>query len=290
MFYSKASYRRGDKVLHKDSIYDVWHLATVVDVVGDRYVIQYFGGDRLNQLIAADQLLPQSMLQDVSDTRKREKTAIGPRPIRFFDASYPYSFERAKTFNRNYIVPLRKCEICGQFWRDFVKHYKTHHPNPILDKTNWWFWWTNQKWKPPRLASIKRLPPIEQPDNDMPEAKRRKWEPGFENVIVPRVITELRTPARRRRQPNRRIRNWRIGRNRRIGFSPRTMGIAELQQFYTKLQKRPRDEDDEDDPFNTALSVIDEEDLEDIEDSPKRHPSIYDEDFKGDPGAGPSWK
>lgn len=56
----------------------LWLLGTVVRVAGHHYEIKFFGGYKPNEWATADELLPQSALEDASETHCESKTATSP--------------------------------------------------------------------------------------------------------------------------------------------------------------------------------------------------------------------
>lgn len=277
-----------------DQIDGLWRLGRVVNVDGDRYEFEYYGGHRINEWVTVDDLLPQSVLVDVSDTRTRTKTGIGERPIRFFDYEYLRtisSTDRFEGWNHDNIVPVYICHICGALARDFLKHYRTHNVRDDSIEFSW-SWW-----KPDRLA------PVNLTNVDAQPAKRRKrfHRSGYGPVILPPKAPKLKTPPRR----NIDVLNRPI---RFVHFSPESLARIENKRSHAAMVKDT--EPTSGDPLDTTIANIFDEDDPDLRKRPGRKrykpkkrsrktnagddpfntttANIYDVDFEDDPEAGPS--
>lgn len=257
----KDSYKEGDKVVHRDDANGLWYMGTVVNVDGDRYEIRYFGGYRPNDWALADELLPQSALQDVSETYSRSnpsKMAIGARPIKMFDYDYTLGMAgsgRIYAWNRESIIGMHVCRHCGAIVQDFMNHYRTHHDRDDRLELSWS--WYNPL-KPKRLKLVKRVKTLH-----LPKAKKIKgWGElfllsGYEPVILPQIPPVPRTPPKRKRKLPR----------RNLEFTPRSADGTKRPRY---IMEEDDSEDAENDPLNTAM------------------PTIYEDDFEDDPEAGPS--
>lgn len=139
-----ASFHLGALVLAYDTEREEYYLAEVTERNGDMYTVQFRHNRRLQETPYSD-LRPSENLRDLDTSRyskaKTQFPRLHMRGVRFFSSQRNPDGLTPESISRLYaegIVPVRECPICARFFRDFVKHIRTHGIGVLEDTFNDW--------------------------------------------------------------------------------------------------------------------------------------------------------
>lgn len=153
-----------------------WRIAQVIQSLPNNQYDVRFEGARSNTTVRSDQLIPVSG----SDLERTDR--IGRRGVRFY---YDISQQLFNKVNAQGLIPVRHCEECRKFFRDFQGHFRYVHNREIPEFGREWEWpelgkysgTTRQQFRSP--VQKRRRSPIPDPEPEPepelePDRKRRK--------------------------------------------------------------------------------------------------------------------